>query len=250
MTHPYLTHDSFICDTRLTHMHDTFTSDAHLIRMCHHSYVATHPYLTHDSFICDTRLISNAWLIHIWYTSHLYVASFICGDSFISDARLIHMSHTTHSYVWRDVFTCECQEDDSMRAVRRREVRHDSFTRETWLIHIWHTTLSYVTHDWSMYTCIWERLLNHSYTFPCIWERLLSIGTSSKSFTSDTHLICMWHHSYVATHPYLTHDSFICDTRLIHMHDTFTSDAHLIHMWHHSYVATHPYREAKTHRIP
>ena len=67
-THSYVSHNSFVCVTRL-------------IRMCH----TTHSYVWHDSFVCVTRLI------RMCHTTHSYV----WHDSF--------MTHTCLTYVWASV---------------------------------------------------------------------------------------------------------------------------------------------------
>jgi len=68
MTHGYMRHDSFICDT------------------CHVTHV------WHDSLMCDMTHSCVTWLTHVWH------------DSLICDMTHSYMIWLTH--MWHDSFTC------------------------------------------------------------------------------------------------------------------------------------------------
>jgi len=121
-------------------------------------------------------------------------------------------------------------------------VRHDSFIRETWLIH-----MCTMTHSWLLAPCvfsvceIWlvhETQLNldtwdmtHSYKSPT-WDMTPSY-IRHDSFIHETRLIHIWGNSYVCdvTHSYAWRDSFMIVTWPILKRDMTYS-----YVWHGSFI--------------
>jgi len=101
MTHSYVWHDSFICETWLIHMCDIFDMArwyaAWRIHTCHG---LSHEW--HDSFICVTRNTTHC----VWH------------DAFISVPWPIRLCGMTHSYVWHGTFA---------RYTTNSYMWHDSF---------------------------------------------------------------------------------------------------------------------------
>jgi len=105
MTHSYMRHVSFACETWLICMCDfpplLSLSRAVLFDMCD----MTHLCVWRDSFIKVT------WLFHMCNIPHSHVCMTLtlpcCAvwqDSFICVTWLIHICAVTHSYVWHDSF--------------------------------------------------------------------------------------------------------------------------------------------------
>ena len=118
----------------------------------------THLYVRHDSFICETCLcIHSTWLIHMCDMKHSYMWHDPCiratWHTSIRAKCLIRTFDMPHSYV-RHV-TWNIPKYDMTRS----NVRHDSSIRATCLIRTFDMTHSYMRHDtfihmtWLMHTC-------------------------------------------------------------------------------------------------
>jgi len=133
MTHSYICHDSFQCDSHHTHVWCSRIPPFCLCRVCH------------DSFMCVP------WLIHKCAMTHSYV----CHNSFISAPWLIHMFATTHSDVSRHPHVLQSKSPPLLVsclpwrihicAMTHSYVCHDSFICVPWLIHLFAITHSNVT---------------------------------------------------------------------------------------------------------
>jgi len=140
MTHSYVRHDSFICETWLIHMWDM-----------------THSYVRHDSFICETWLMTriDAWIhdgsmiyrideLHIWVTNYMYLSRTTYRwwiDDLSNRWRLHHrwsIQLTNVTYETRT--TC--------MSLSNRRTTHMSHELHVWVypideIHIWVTNYMY-----------------------------------------------------------------------------------------------------------
>ena len=98
-------------------------------------------------------------------------------------------------------------------------VPHDSFIRVTSPIHTCHNFFLYASHDSSI--CVKSPFqMHHTHTcvYVCVCVRVrvrVCSLTRHDSFICETWLI----HTWDPTNSYVRHDSFICETRLIHMLD-------------------------------
>jgi len=156
MTHSYVWHDSFICETWLIHMCDmTHSQHSTWLRVTWllHMWDMTHSYVWHDSFICET------WLIHILDAMIQSSLTLVLDSTWLRATWLIHMCDVTHSYERHDSFTCEMwliltNHLQNSRSGHSRVLYawHASFTYDTtysyvtWPIHMWHD--SFICETW------------------------------------------------------------------------------------------------------
>jgi len=254
-------HDSFIRVTWLIHMwdmadwylkHNACVCDTGLVDM----WDMTHVYVAHNSIICVTRLTC------MWHTTYVYVTHNWCArDNWLfrtcewvtCHVRMSSVSHTNHTrlaYEWvmAHIWMSHVSRMNESRA-RDSWVRHDSFICDTWLMRIVGVTL-----------CTgWRRLIGSPklqiiFHKRAIKYRLLLREMACKdkgSYESSPPCIC------VETHSYVTHDSRVRETWLLHMwhmthaysrcgfvylcHDLFVCDTWLTRTWDmtHSYVTYH-----------
>ena len=193
-------------------------------------------YVWHDSFMYVWResSICETWLIHMCDMTH----SCVWHDSFICVTWLIHMCDMTHSCVWHASFVCETWLFHA-RDMTRSCVWHDSSMCVSWLIHRCQT-------GWTKMPCISKltsadlllrltsrcphlSFVTHSYvgdmtrSYLYVYVRHDSFEYSCISNLQTTDLLLLStsrcpHQSFV-TLSYVGHDSFICETWLVHMWD-------------------------------
>jgi len=155
MTHPYVTWLIHTCDMTHSYVwHGAFICETWRIHMCDMPYL----YMWHDSFICVTWLIrmcdmTSCLHLHMFL---LYIYRHALPLAMVSDGIgrekrsattktetntrtpstwrpvllqifWVHVCDMTHSYVWHDSFRCS-------------HAWHASFIRVTWLIHMCVTT--------------------------------------------------------------------------------------------------------------
>jgi len=221
MTHSYVRHASFIGVTWLIHM-----------------WNMTYSYVWHDSFICET------WLIHIWDMIHSYVRH----DSFICETCRIHMWDMTHSYVRHGSFTCEtwliymcaigylrvssewaytCIQSLQGLVISELKLQKcNSFTK--WLMRVWYG--SSITYEWVM-SHIWMSHVSHmnhmwdmTHSYMRVWysSSMRDASLSRQNWSKQNLMRIDWL-IFIARH-----DSFICETWLIHMWDMTHSSKHLM----------------------
>jgi len=142
MTHSYVWHDSFICETWLIHR----PSPCSPLRPCTtalRDMTHSSSYVWHDAFICTT------WLIHMCDIIHSCVWQY----SLIRATWLIHTCDMAHSHVRYDLHIelpaklLDYFLQRNKSNINYSSVRHDSFTCTIWLIHLCNMTHSYVRHD-------------------------------------------------------------------------------------------------------
>ena len=168
-------------------------------------------YTWRASFICHARLI---FIQHITYSyvihnSCMHVIWFIYAwhDSFVGGAC------NWISYVTRDSFTRDAWLSHT-RPIRTWcttpfYLTHDLFIRDTWLIHTWDMTHCSGWHD--LFICSACHRINYVTRDWFIYDTGL-IYVTPDSFMCDTWLI----HVCERAHPYMTCDSFINVTQIMH----------------------------------
>ena len=153
------------------------------------------------------------------------------GESF-------NMCDMTHSHVWHD----------SSVLLLLLSLRHDSFIRdslicETWFIHMWDMTHSYARHDWFICETYLIHMCNmtHAYARHVLFmrerereresarerarerergrEREGARGREREGERERERCETLLIRIRNMTHLYVRHDSFICETWLIHMWD-------------------------------
>ena len=154
------------------------------------------------SFSCATWLLHTIWL---FYTCDA-TPSYVWHDSFICVTWLVRMCDVTPSHVWHVSFisATEYQQDVSHGCCMPFSyvchvlfIPYDSFIFVTWLLHtcnmtpsyVWHGSL-YVWHDWFISAAECRRDVSHGCCMPFAY---------------------VWHVFFISN------DSFICVTWLLHM---------------------------------
>jgi len=152
-------------------------------------------------FKVPTRLdIQNAacvWVIHVCSPMTYSYAEY---DAFIRATWLIDRGNITHSLV--------CP---------------DSFIHETWRIHVRGMTHAYVIgtgQSQMLYVCLYACCITWLIH---MWDMTHLMCDMTHSYVIGTGRSQTWHLNvcllYCMTHSYVRHDSFICETWLIHMWD-------------------------------
>jgi len=177
------------------------------------------------------RLFCGKWPVEIRHPTHLrHPVVDVLYDSFVRVTWLIygtwrvHMCNVIRWYLWYDAFICVTWRIH-MCGATRWHMWHDVFIRGMWCIHMCGVTRWYVWHD--AFTCVMWRIPVCGVTR---WH--LGIGTYRNTYL-DTHM-SIHRYIYVDTHStpeYVRHDSFICETWLIHM-----CDMNYLYVWHDSFI--------------
>jgi len=198
--------------------------------------------MRHDPFLCDMLHSYATCLIHMWHAS---VRCDMTHSRAYRDFTLHFIRDMIHSYVkWLGVDS----PSSTFHFPQKSPIISDSFAKrdlqlkasyasawhwlsrsEKWLRHdsyhhsyVGHDYDSYVRHDWIK--CDSTRAPAQIYPSHVIHD----------SFICETWLIHMWD----MTHSYVRHDSFTCETWVIHMwdmthshmrHDSFMCRTRLIH---------------------
>jgi len=215
MTHSYVWHDAFVCDTWLirvcdmTHSyvwHDSFVRvilhgawevDAYVwhdsfIRVMTHSHIRwtglTHwdPYVCvwHDASICTQWFLRHdsfmcvTWRIymHVCDMTHLYLFNGVCG--------------MTHSYSWYSYGSFICDMTLACRSYVTWHISCPWWMRLIWSMHMWHDL--FIGFIW----------LIHTYDMTYIMSRMNDIDMVHANVTWFIHRVDM-------AHSYVWHDSFI-----------------------------------------
>jgi len=155
--HWHVWNNSFLFETRLTHIWDlthSYVWHFHKCDIVPHMCGMTHSCLRHDSLIFETWLIHMCDILIIVTLSLIYVKWLIP----IWDMTC-YIWDMTHSYVWR---FHDCDIVSHMCEVTNPYLRHDSFIFETWLIHMCdvflNVILPFICVEWL--TPIWD--MTHS----------------------------------------------------------------------------------------
>jgi len=216
------------CSEWLAHMTSCMTRSHDSLRFTNHSSRTTRgewlPHMTscsHDSltWLCaraatagfPLRCTCVTWLIHICDM----MFSDVWHDSCIWVKWLVHMGAMTHSYDFLP----------ALGSLQGAFVSHDSFIYVTWRIHMCDMTHSWAWHD-ALVRMIW----------------LIDIGDVSYWYGWRDVVVCVTCRMFMdirlssgcirdKTHSFVSHDSFICVTRLIHV-------CHMTHSYvlHHSFM--------------
>jgi len=180
---------------------------------------------------------------------------YVRHDSLTCMTWISHICDMNESYVWYDSFICVCRERRMHPWEAQIPVIHDSFICETWLVHMWDMTHLHEWHESVMsvirliHMCVAtiSRLLKMTGVFckKALEKRPYSAKETYhfKELTNRSHPICVCRdrgmHPWEAQIPVI-HDSFICETWLIHMydidhfyacHDSFKCETWLIHTY-------------------
>jgi len=199
-------HDPFICDVTRSPIYICVVGEWVIINRTRSTYDMTHSHVRHDSLTWKTWLLIH--MRQMWRNSFSHVTW------------LILTCDMTHWHETHDAsFVCD------KTHVRIRHMTHQPATRvsvntsEVWLIHMCDMT------DCPIARAIINRVRDTQH----VWH------------DSFTRYACNCKHMRNMTHSYVSQDSFICVTWLIHMHDMTHSC-----VWHDSsiYCACHYQRDA------
>ena len=118
-------------------------------------------------------------------------------------------------------------------------VAHESFTCVTWLIYTWDMTHPSVRHDSSICEAYGVATISRLLKIIRLFCRIPSLLQGS--FAKETYNFKEpTNRSHPIAHSYVRHDSFVCETWLMHMwdmnhsyvrHDSSICETWLIHMW-------------------
>jgi len=160
-----------------------------------------------NKFICCECV---AWLVHMWDMTHSYVwhSFFICATCHV------HISDMTHLYMWTWLAKVSPTASVRWRMHVWHEASHivnDSFTRAQWLIHV----------------CSFECNAFLVCLLLCdIWWREW-FTCKTPDFVCVTWQIC----TCVATHSFVSHDSFTRKRVAVLYPQVFFRVQWLIHVW-------------------
>jgi len=161
---------------------------------------------------CPAPFIPVSWLVHMCAIS----GTCVCHDSCICAPWLIHKCAKTRSGESGLIAQiCVCSAPFMCVITRSYVCCQNWYIRVPWLIHTCAVTHSYMCHDSSV-RVPW---------FVHTWAWLINMCTMTHSYVFHDVLIHSWYmwvpwliHMCAMTHLYACHDSFICATRLTHVH--------------------------------